>query len=723
MCLACVGVGVFMHPVYAQSRPLDEIIVTATKRAENLQDVPISITAFDEVKLESLRPEGLEELGTYVPNMWLPASTEAGQSNITMRGVSSGISKSSGRSVGVYIDGVYVNADSMLNASMMDIASVEILKGPQGTLFGRDTIGGAINITTQAPDGLANGRVRLELGNYGRRQISAQANMPLIDDVLALRVSAQKLDTDGYIENAFNGSKAGALDHFAARGQLSFTPNAQTDARLVYHFQTRDDRPNSMGETVTSIGSDLIPYTINVDQDEIQTQTQHGLSLNINTQLGGGFTLTSITGYSSVDDFYIQDGDRLPIPITIAQFDASYYEYSQELRITSPSDKKFNYLLGLYYLNSSRDYSPTFPLMSTAFLEQVFFIPAAFHPADELDGEQTIGKTKSYAAFVHGNYNLTDKLTAFGGLRYTHDTKTLDYSIFGEVFALFTLNALNVVSEVTNDPVSWTMGARYALSDTINTYASISRGYRSATIKDSFISQADIDAGTGFFTAPEFLTNTEIGVKGVFADGRVRANVSAFYMDYTDIQVAVNREPFLFLKTLTNAAKAHIQGFEADIEAQLTDNLRVSAAVGYVQTHYDEFEPSPGVDLSGTGFGVAPDWTISATADYTKPLAGGAQVLLHGDYTDRNAPKDFAPETRSLSFVGDYAVTNLSVGYRAANGHWKAGIWVKNLFDVDDPSVNFLWGAGLGPLIENETIQYEPPRTYGVSFEYLFGER
>lgn len=721
LCLLSASWGVFVLPVHAQSLPLDEIIVTATKRAENLQDVPISITVFTQEKLETLRPEGLEDLGKHVSNMWLPGSTEAGQSQISIRGISAGISKSSGRSVGVYIDGVYVNADTALDVDLDNIAFVEVLKGPQGTLFGRDTIGGAINITTQAPGNTSSAHVLAELGNQGHKRLALRADLPLVKDVLALRISAQKLDRDGYILNAFNGEKAGAVDHFSASGQAYYTPSDRFDAQLVYQYQSRDDRPNTMGEAITSIGSDTIPYTINVDQTEIQTQKQHRISLNTNTHFDNGFTLSTVSGFSDVEDFYIQDGDRLPIPITIARFDSMSREFSQEVRLTSPEYDRFNYLVGAYYLNTEWDYSPTFPLMGEAFLEQVFFIPPAFQPADELDGQRVIADVESFAIFTHVNVKLSDKLSAFGGLRYTQDTKIIDYSIFGEVFALFTLTALNEVSRVKDTPLSWTFGTRYAVTDTVNSYASVSRGYRSASIKDDFISQADIDAGTGFFTQPEYLTNYEIGVKTLLFGGKIRANASAFYMDYTDIQVAVSREPFLFLRSLTNAAEAHIQGFELEVEGQITPELRISTAFGYVKTRYDVFEPSPGVDLSGTGFGIAPDWTLSATVDYVRPLAGGGSWSVHADYTDRRAPDDFAPQTHPLSFVGDYAVSNLSTGYAAKNGKWKAKIWVNNVFDVNKPSVNFLWGSGLGPLIENETVRYEPPRTYGLTLAYMLG--
>lgn len=731
-----IGIFSLANTVSAQSNiveraelGLDEIIVTATKRAQNIQDVPISITAFTAPKLESLNADGLIELGTYVPNMWLPASTEAGQQYITMRGISAGVTKHTGRSVGVYADGVYVNADTALNLPMSGVKSVEVLKGPQGTLFGRDTIGGAINITTSAPSDELTGRAEFEIGNYGRTQGRLSVDVPVVKDTLSIRLSADKLDTDGYIENQLTGNMAGAVDHLGLGAQVFYQPTDQFQARLVYQYRDLDDRPNTMGETVTGLGADTVPYTINLDQDERQTQTAHSLSLNMAYELGNGFTVRSVTGFNDVEDFYIQDGDRLPEAITIAQFNSNYSEFSQEFRLESPQDQALTYLVGAYYLNAKSDYSPTFPLMHTAFLEvleqDVFGVPAGPRPDDILDGQLVSEKVESFALFGHADYALTERLNLFAGLRYTDDKKTLDYSIFGESFAYFYQlyyaqmpSGVNT-SKLSANPVSWTVGGRYALNDQINTYASVSRGYRSGSVKDDFITQSEINAGEGFYTEPEFVTNYEAGVKALLWDNRVRANFSAFYMDYTDIQVSISDPRFPYFRLLANAASAHITGFEADIEAQITSGLTVSGAIGHVKTQYDNFKPSDSVDLSGTGFGSSPNWTYSAAVDYTAPLTADLLANLHVDYTDRSVPSDFAPQSHPLAFVGDYGVTNLSIGIEA--DRWDAKLWVKNVFDVNDPAVNFVWGRGLGSRIENETVSYEPPRTVGVTLGYRFG--
>ncbi len=706
---------------YKGSNTVDQIIVTATRRAENLQDVPISITTFSAQEIKAYQPVDLEDLSDHVPNMWMPASTEAGQSFITIRGINAGITRSTGRAVGVYIDGVYVNADTAMNIAMTDITRIEVLKGPQGTLFGRDTIGGAINITTVQPDGATDGGIQIDLGNQDLRQILARANLPLAKDILSLRLAAYKRDKSGYIANAFTGRKAGAEDHTAFSAQVSYHPNTQLTAQLALRVQEKDDRPNTMGEAITNIGSDTIPFTINLDQDEIHKQSAQSLSFNADYSFAKGHTLNWTTGWSHVDDFYLQDGDRLPLSITEAQFDGKAEEFSQEIRLTSPQHSRFDYLVGLYYLDAQRNFDPTFPVMGSAFLQQVIGIPSQFHPPDTLDGQRVAADTKSLAAFAHANFYLDDKLTVYGGIRYTHDRKTVDYNSFGEVFEVFGLPPFSAKSRVSDKPVSWMVGTRYQFHDEIMGYANISRGYRSAAIKDDFVSAADIAAGEGFFTKPEFVTNYETGIKSRFLDNKIRVNATAFFMDYTDIQASVSRPPFLFLQSLTNAAKAHISGFEADLTARLSNHLNASAVVGYVRTRYDEFSPSPGVSLAGTSFGTAPVWSLSTALDYHRPLTNGGELSAHIDYVNRTAPATVPPG--SPGFVGDYGLANGWVGYEPGHGNWQVRLWVKNIADVNLPAVNKLWGAGLGPLIENETVRYEPPRTFGLSFSIQFGER
>ncbi len=436
----CAGLAICLSiSVYATAQtntlPIDEIIVTATKRAQKTQDVPISLSVFGATQIEDLRADGLSDLGSFIPNMYQPPAGEAGQSNIAIRGIGAGINRTAGRAVGVYIDGGYVSADTALDVAMADIEQVEILRGPQGTLFGRNTIGGAINITTKPPtvsDTKISGRIQGQYGNFARKQVMANANIPLIQDKLAIRVSGLKRGADGYITNLNGGRKLGSENRTALRGQMLFAPNDKFTARLSYDYQHRDDHPNAQGEPITNIGADNIPYTVNFDQEERQTQKAQRAALYLDYVTDSGFAFKSISAWSDVRDFYIQDSDRLPQAITVNQFGGANQDIAQEFRLSSPQYERYDYVVGLYYLKTQSLYAPTFPLMSTAFLEQVFFLPPALHPPDELDGQRIVTNNESIAIYGHGNFKLTDKINLFSGLRYTRDTRNVDYAILGK---------------------------------------------------------------------------------------------------------------------------------------------------------------------------------------------------------------------------------------------------------------------------------------------------
>lgn len=707
--------------VPTQETVKDEIIVTATKRSENVLDVPISMQVIDTTSLEALQTSDLSEMSGFVPNMYEPPATEAGRSVIAIRGIGAGVNRSAGRAVGVYVDGVYISAETALDVMLEDIQQVEVLRGPQGTLFGRNTIGGAINISTRTPQTDTTrpaGQIHLSAGHLAHRKMSGHVNIPLRTDRLAVRLSGFRYKRDGYIKNAFDDTLLGGKNRTGLRAQALWTPNGSFKARLNYTWHRIDEQPNSEGEATTNPGSDQIPYTVNLDTPEIWKQSFKQSDLRFDYILPSGFTLTSISAWADVNDFYEQDGDRLPQAITVNRFDGANEEKSQELRLSSPDTAHGNFLLGLYYLDARTLYSPTFPLMGRAFLEQVFFLPPDQHPPDVLDGQRILGQDTTLAVFANGTYDFNDKLGVFGGLRLTRDKKTVDYSIFGETFALFGLPPLHSRQSLTNTPLSWNIGAHYRPSDTLSTYAKISRGYRSATVKDDFIGQADLDAPVGFFTKPEFVTNYEAGLKFVKPESGLRFNTALFYMDYTDIQVSVSQEPFLFLRTLTNAAKAHVWGFEADAGWHLAPDWRLSTGAGYLKTRYDQFMPEPGRDVSGTGFGSAPEWTFNAALDYDHENAHG-RWQAHVDARYLIPPHDFV--LRTLPFVGEYPLVGAWAGYSPKNGAWRLKLWVKNLTDTHKPKTNFHWGAGLGPLLDNITVQYEMPRRWGLTLDIPFG--
>ncbi len=717
-----------VSPVQAQDSAntvkKDEIIVTATKRAQPLLEVPISMSVFDTQTLDQIAPNSLSDLMRFAGNVYMPPAGEAGRSAITIRGLGAGVNKTAGDAVGLYVDGVYINAATALDMDIYNVENIEVLRGPQGTLFGRDTIGGAVLVTTKSPDGTFDGNVELTLGRFNQSTLSANMDIPLYEDKLGLRLTGRQHHRDGHIFNEHNGQYLGEENHAGLGATLYVAPTDKWNARIAYEYRHRDDRPNAAGEPTTNIGSDEIPYTVNQDFVEQEYQTVNRASLNLEYDLGGDYTLNTLIGVTNVRESYIQDGDRLPDAITVQRFDDDTNTLSGEMRLSSPNFSRGDFLVGAYYFQSDERYSPTFPLMGTAFLEQVLFIPAAFHPADELDGQVIQTHTQTFAGFAHGNFNLTDAATLFGGVRLTQDNKRVDYHEFGEVFAIFGLPELRHVTKTENTPFSWTFGARYAVTPQINTYASASRGYRSISVKDDFVSQADIDAGTGFFTKPEFVTNYELGAKTRWQDGKIKADISLFYMDYTDIQVSVSDSEFSFLRSLTNAAKAHVEGFEIDTGFDLGHGFDLAVNLGYLKSRYDDFEPSPGDDRSGTGFGNAPVWTIGASLDYQHEIHWESlpgTLDWHFDFTQFTAPDDFVFDT--LAFVGDYGLANTALSYQPRNHGWGIEFWVQNLFDVNKPRTNFHWGAGLGPLLDNVTVQYERPRTYGVSVNYTFGRR
>lgn len=688
----------------------DEIIVTATRRAESLRDVPMSVTALNAARLQDNQITSLSGLQGFAPNLWAPPATEAGQTYFTIRGIGPGITRSSGRGVGVYLDGFAISADAAMDAGLLATAQVEILRGPQGTLFGRNTIGGAILIDTKPVGDVLTGSGLLEFGNFNDRKLRVSAEIPMGED-FAVRLTGQAWNRDGHIHNAATGADVDNRNRYALMGQARWQAGANTQISLLALHDARDELPNTMGEAVSGLNSDAIPDTINWDQEEQQQLDETRLGLRVRRDFDHGGNLQFLAGWGRVQSHYVQDSDRLPTRITVNAFDDRTEEFSAEARYLHPFVNGSDILFGAYALHVQRDFAPTFPVMGRAFLEQVFFLPSNQVPPDQLDGQDIVTDTTSLALYAHTNVQLNPDWTLFGGVRATHEAMQLNYHIFGEVFALFGLPELRVRTDVVSNPLSWTIGMKRKLGQQAQAYFSVSRGFRSPSVKDDFVGQTDLDAASGFFTRPEFVTSYEAGLKNDAWQGRLQAQVSVYYMDYSDIQVSVSRPPFTFLKELTNAASAHVQGAEVQGVIMPFENLKLAASLGLTHSEYDEFAPSPGVEYAGLGFGNAPAITFAASVDYGMDLRAG-RLDFHLDRTAFTAPTDTVPlDTR---FVGDHGVWNGQVRFMPMDSHWQVSLWGRNLLDNREPVAAMLWGAGLGPLIENETFRYQFPRTFGV---------
>ncbi|MBL4782900.1 MAG: TonB-dependent receptor [Porticoccaceae bacterium] len=698
---------------------IEEILITATKRSERMHDVPIAITAFNARELESLRARDLADVSAAVPNMLMVPATGAGDVNISIRGLRGITGRSSGGAVGVYVDGVYQANLQTLNVGVVDFERIEVLKGPQGTLFGRDTIGGAVNITTKKPGTILSGRILAEYGNFNSRKLNASIDVPIIDNIVSARFTAQQEWEDGYVFNRFDGSKLGSKDRFNGRVQLYYTPSDQWDFRLNYSHLETDDIP-ATGEPLNNFQGDTIPYTTTINGKVSRKVNGESLSLSANYEFMSGYSLTSISSFNHTTDRVTQDTDFTSAAHLYEIFSGQGKEYSQEVRLTSPALDDFDYMIGGYFFRNVNDKLDVYEVDVDPYLQSLGFLPGYPFPENPVqDGQERNFITESIAAFVHGNYRVNEALSLFGGVRITSDKKKTEYSIFGSILPFLGFEPIdNFISKTSDTPVSWTLGARYHFNEDFMGYVTFSRGYRSGAIKDYFVKIEEVSSGTGFFSKPEYVTNYEAGFKVIGFDNELQANVAFFYMSYEDIISAIQTNGS-FTSILVNASSAWIAGAELDLKYQVSSNLLMTASAGFLKSRYGNFIPLPDVDLTGQSLGNFPQWTLSSALDYSLPVQGGGTFTAHGDIAYKSSYLVLAGGLQHID-IGNYALVNASFGYLAADSRWKILLWTRNLFDTDAPAIGTNWNAGQGFLNDHFVLVYEHQRTVGATISFSF---
>ena len=712
---------------------LEEIIVTATRRDASLQDVPISISVFSADDIAASGSVDLKQLASLVPNFVFAASPNQAVSNMSIRGINSRAEPGTlgfDSSIGVYVDNVYHSRQFNANANMGEIERVEVLRGPQGTLFGRNTIGGAINITSKKPDTEAfGGNVTLDIGDRSLIHARGNINIPIVNDVLAMKIFAEVRERDGYAENLITGSdNVGNEDKTSGRFQLRYTPSDQTTVDFsasTYNSETDD----YFFEFLDGTESDGRNFTTSGDTQNTSEIDLFNASLLIEHNFESGFTLTSVTAFLDDEASFLADVDNTAAAIITAENAVFAEQFSQEIRIASPADRSYDFVAGLYYDNeesSSRNR----------------LAPGANFPAPPLQNTfallgNDLDRT-SYAAFIHANFDVSDQLTLFGGLRYTDETKelTAEPTVCDAIFACFAFagspNVLAITEtvespvDVTLDELTWTAGLRYQISDDIMVYGSAGTGVKSGVMNNTADPVASL-AGNDLITDPEHVDSYEIGMKSSWLENRLNLNVAVFYMDYQDLQVqlgcadcAPGGLPDNFL---TNAGSATSEGFEIDMVAQPSESLRFMLGIGYNDSTYDELmgveNRRTGVlgSVAGNTVPFAPEWTISASVRHTAELAGGTLTSqLNVNHVDErygesgidNHPDDLLPSQTLL---------NGRVGYRPAADNWGVSLWANNITDDDSATyLAFSRAFGLG----NQTGQFQEPRTYGVSLDFSF---
>lgn len=683
-------------PEPAAAAVLDEVIVTAQKRQEAAQAVPISLTAFSRTAIEDFRLETLRDVSRLTPGLLVSAFNQSSPT-IAVRGATNTFTQiGANKPVAVVIDDLFIPRNSAATFELFGLNSIQVLKGPQGTLFGRNVTGGAIVLDTGRPDfGALGGEARMGVGSFDLRQFDGYVDAPLGDDA-ALRLAASLKTHAGYGHDRLIGREQDDLDSIGLRAQLRL--RATEDLELLFGADYGDD--HNGGRTLSSkgAGSDGDRRTSELGYAQGFDRTQWGLSGRAFWTLPAG-EITAVTGYrrsQSGEDFsgtgtsyqFLTSGSQ-----TVNRDIDEVGVFSQEIRYASPRWGWGDFVAGVYLSSEQAERQLTVRNLAAG----------AGAETSNILTDQSVD-TLSYAVFADGVIHLPANLDLTLGARYTRDEKTA---------FLDRVDAFNAAGSFRADDLkaSWsevTPRAVLTWSPTrdLKAYASITRGYTAG----GFNTDAATTAALTTPFDPETVTNYELGVKSEWLDRRLRVNGAVFRMDYQDKQELFFNNLTRIL-TITNAGQATIEGLEAEVSYRPVRWLGLTATYGYLDTVYDDFVIPGGAVYTGNSLGSSPEHKASLAADLDYPLANGGTAIGSASWSFTDTYNTGAAADPNLQ-IRSYSLANLSLGYEAPNGAWRLVGWVKNLTDEEyvlTPSTQGVLAEYLGE-----------PRTWGVTLSGRF---
>ena len=679
---------------------LEEIVVTARKRTESLQEVPISVSVLTNATMKKIGATKVRDLEYVVPNLVFSGFWDT-QVSIAIRGVGD-FTRNMGQEmrVGMYVDGIYAGRSGSANQELLDIERVEVLRGPQGTLFGKNTIAGAISLTTVKPNEDFGGYVTAEYGNYNLLTIKGSVNVPLIEDKLYSKFSLIHRTRDGFVENLFVGQKdAASSDYLIARAQFRAILGENTEAILTLDYKD-DSHEAYLGEPNVGIGFDQAPkvHQLNTWLTPVNESEAFAIALTVDHEYSNGYSLTSLTSYRNTEAVARWEENHSSLRLFDVTFGDDDTQISQELRLASPQGNRLTYVAGLYYWYQKAE------------TDRVAISGSDLIPGVTLTVPQTGDvKTDSYAAFVHGEYQVTDDLSITGGLRYTKENKDLNYSQLG--VPLF-IDFVNFEDKYSDDAWTPNIGLSYKVDDDKLLYATVSRGFKSGGWNADFVVTTDI----GFDA--EFATSYEIGAKTEWLNNRLRLNVAGFVTKYTDFQVfqfiPVAGGGLIF--SLTNAGEVTTTGGEIELLAQPVDALTLTANFGYTDATFDKFKDGggAGIDFDDNRLALSPETTLSLGAEYRFDISDAVGSYIRADYSYRGGmfhnPDNIKPEF----YTSGYDLLSARAALLLNNSGLEIALWGKNLTD-EVYDVN-KWITFLG----TSHSQFGPPRNYGIELRYSF---
>lgn len=713
----------------AESSGIADIVVSAQRYEQRLQETPLSVVAVGAEQLESMGVSSLNGFDTFIPNVSIGGTAAQGNAiaNFAIRGIGGAPSGfvTQESAVGVYIDDILFARPNGALLDLLDVERVEVLRGPQGTLFGRNTAGGAIRYVTKKPSNELEGNVKVALGSRNRRDISGTLNLPLMDTVAA-RLSFSKKNRDGFVKRVIDGDRVGDENSTTMRAQLRWRPTDRLDINLsVDNVRTHDDgtptvipaysvgdlypaalyrnpvsaaaaslrrlAPLSVSPSgYTNAASDFAFYTNQLNgrysiyggpTQDLNKFKATGFAGTLAYDLTDDIVFKSLTGYRDADQIQRQDWDRTPIPLVQLNETIDIKYLTQEFQLTGNSfDNRFKWVTGVfYYWDKAKDYRRRYDPTG-----------GGDSPSEGTIGlgarEEKFITTKSLAAFAQGTFAVTDRLSTTVGLRWNKDKK--DYTSFREgrgrvlVNGVLTPMAASVKGSWSN--VSPRVGIDYRWTNDVMTYVSAAKGFKGGGFNDTLQTTCSAsplpNCGLSEFK-PENLWTYEIGLRSDLFDRKVRFNVTGFYTKYKDQQIQlIDPGPPPLQYTINGDST--VKGVEVEFMAAPVDSLLLRANLGYVDAGYDQAIPG----LSGrtaltkdTPYFRSPKWSYSLGATYTRELRNDAELAFDVNWGWKSSQASY-PNPTNMVILPSYGLLNGRIEYKAAAG-WSLALVGTNLLD------------------------------------------
>ena len=699
---------------FAQDAPaesqggLDDIIVTAQKRAEGLSDVPISISAVSGKQVESYGQTNLEQISSSVPNLKITQTAIANR--IAIRGIASGDNKGFEQSVAMFVDGVYYGRDQLSRLPLVDMERVEVLRGPQPTLFGKNAIAGAVNITTRSPTDEFEGTVSgLYEFNHKELQLTGVLSGPLSDGIEA-RVVGYHRSMDGYFYNQKLKRNEPNVDEYYVRGKVEFDKGGPLAAELKLEYAdfAMKGQPRDVFGAVGNYNAvfqgpffvSTVPDYVREDNGYESRNKVFGATLNANLEIGE-HTLTSVTSLLDYKTREIVDVDFSGISfLDGTNLREDYRQFSQELRLTSPGGEAFNYIGGVYYQHAKLDVQD-FTLFNPTFLG----LGAPFNALGDTRNDRDYSQTSDLiSAFAQGELSLTDQLRVTAGARFNHEKKsgrrslaivqgplsTAPAAVVAAVFRALNIEAHSIAGKLSEDSFNPMVNVQFDATDDLMLYASYARGTKAGgfDIRSNSLPTSTTVAKPGAFEfQDESADNFEAGLKYKGRD--LAFNLSFYRTKYKDLQVNIFDGTLNF--NVRNAAAARTQGIEADFRAALAEGLTISGAIAYLDFKFTNFTdgqcyylqtPGPGgfCDYSGKRNALSPKWSGNLNVDYWTPVGSDLKLSFNVN-ADFSSSYIAAANLDPRTYQGSYAKLGARIALGQIDNRWEVALIGRNLTD------------------------------------------